>query len=148
MKKNRSISALLKYGSWDIGSLSLTMTKNRSGLNKIDMFLCHLRMVCGYLEILPYKHPPGTQGHSGVFLLSTWSRWLSISSMFSMTGRRRGGKDGMRIPFIYFYFYFLFLCIPFRGHTPEVVYITFQNMPLARILLHDHYYLIPKKTGK
>lgn len=37
--------------------------------------------------------------------------------------------------------------IPFKGHTPEVVHITFKNIPLARILSHGHY-LAPKKTGK
>lgn len=94
--------------------LSLTVMKNKSGLNKIKVFLCHLRVVCGYFEILPYHIIQGPRLHLVYFSHSHGPRWLNIPSMSSTVGRT-AGKDGTPSPS--------------KGmDCPEFVYITFQNI--------------------
>lgn len=98
------------------------------------MFLCHLRVLCGYFKILPYHIILGPRLHLVYFPHSHGPRWLNTSSMFSTVGRRKAGRNGMPTPF--------------KGlYCPEIVHITFQNIPLARILLHGHY-LAPREAGK
>lgn len=98
------------------------------------MFPWHLRVVHGNminLEILSYYIIQRLRLYLLYFSHLHCPRWLNIACMFSTAGRK-GERNGMPTPF--------------KGHSPEAVYITFKNISLVRILLHGHY-LNPKETG-